>query len=245
MPSSSLPADVLRAYGRFDGEPDAVQLATAFHLTDADHEILATQVTPANRLGLALQLCCVRFLGTFVADLSTVPPGVVAHVTAQVGVSGPSALVGYGRGGTTTRHRALIRLHDGYREPHEPAVALNLLRWLTERAWVADERPEALFELAVARLLSPRLRDIADQRYWRMDRTANYGRLEAVVRQVVRPERIERHWEDLLRIAGSLKLGTVRASDLMRTLQSGGRVSRLRQAIAELGRIVKTLYLLA
>ncbi len=92
---------------------------------------------------------------------------------------------------------------------------------------------------------SPRLRDIRDMRYWRLDRAAHYGRLNTVAHHVVRPERIERHWEDLLRIAGSLKLGTVRASDLMRTLQAGGRVSRLRQAIADLGRIVKTLYLLA
>ncbi len=93
--------------------------------------------------------------------------------------------------------------------------------------------------------LSPRLRDISDMRYWRLDRSTDYGRLDGVARHRIRPERIERHWEDLLRIAGSLKLGTVRASDLMRTLQSGGRVSRLRQAIAELGRMVKTLYLLA
>ncbi len=89
--------------------------------------------------------------------------------------------------------------------------------------------------------LSPRLHDIRGLRYWRLDRSANCGRLDGVARHVIRPERIERHWEDLLRIAGSLKLGTVRASDLMRTLQSGGRVSRLRQAVAELGRMVKTL----
>jgi TnpA family transposase len=93
--------------------------------------------------------------------------------------------------------------------------------------------------------LSPRLRDISDLRYWRLDRCAHYGRMDGVARHRIRPARIERHWEDLLRIAGSLKLGTVRASDLMRTLQSGSRLSRLRQAIAELGRMVKTLYLLA
>jgi TnpA family transposase len=49
----------------------------------------------------------------------------------------------------------------------------------------------------------------------------------------------------LLRVAGSLKLGTVSASELMRTLQSSGRPSTLARAIGELGRIAKTLYLLA
>jgi len=46
-------------------------------------------------------------------------------------------------------------------------------------------------------------------------------------------------------VAGSLKLGTVSASELMRTFQAGGRPSTLVRAIAEVGRVVKTLYVLA
>jgi TnpA family transposase len=45
-------------------------------------------------------------------------------------------------------------------------------------------------------------------------------------------------------VAGSLKLGTVSASDLMRTLQAPRRLSTLARSIGELGRIAKTLYLL-
>jgi Tn3 transposase DDE domain len=52
------------------------------------------------------------------------------------------------------------------------------------------------------------------------------------------------HWDDLLRIAGSLKMGAVRASELIRSLQRGGRGSTLGRAIGELGRIPKTLQLL-
>jgi TnpA family transposase len=92
---------------------------------------------------------------------------------------------------------------------------------------------------------SPRLRDISDLRFWRLDPQADHGRLNPLARHAIRPARIEQHWEDLLRIAGSLRLGTARASDFMRTLQAGGRVSHIRQAVVELGRIVKTLYLLA
>lgn len=47
-----------------------------------------------------------------------------------------------------------------------------------------------------------------------------------------------------MRIAGSLKLGTVHASELIRSLLKSDRPSSLAQAIIEAGRINKTLYLL-
>lgn len=56
--------------------------------------------------------------------------------------------------------------------------------------------------------------------------------------------RIEQHWDDMLRVAGSLKLGTIHASDLIRTILKSDRPSGLAQAIIEAGRINKTLYLL-
>lgn len=61
---------------------------------------------------------------------------------------------------------------------------------------------------------------------------------------VVNTNRIEEHWDDMLRIAGSLKLGTVSASELIRFLLKSSRPSSLAQAIIEVGRINKTLYLL-
>jgi len=48
----------------------------------------------------------------------------------------------------------------------------------------------------------------------------------------------------MMRIAGSLKLGTVQASELIRSLLKSERPSSLAQAIIEAGRINKTLYLL-
>jgi TnpA family transposase len=55
---------------------------------------------------------------------------------------------------------------------------------------------------------------------------------------------IGEHWDDLLRLAGSLKLGVVRAAGLTRTLQTNDRPTKLARALQELGRMVKTLYLL-
>ncbi len=92
---------------------------------------------------------------------------------------------------------------------------------------------------------SPRLADIGDARFWRTDKAADYGPLDGLARNTVNTSLITRNWDDLLRVAGSLKLGTVSASEFMRTLQATGRPSTLSRAIAELGRISKSLYLLA
>lgn len=47
-----------------------------------------------------------------------------------------------------------------------------------------------------------------------------------------------------MRTAGSLKLGTIHASELIRSLLKSSRPSGLAQAIMEVGRVNKTLYLL-
>ena len=92
---------------------------------------------------------------------------------------------------------------------------------------------------------SPRLADLADQRFWRLNKEDDYGPLNELSRHVVNARLISDHWEDMLRLAGSLKLGKVKATAVMRTLQRSGSLSGLGRAVAELGRVEKTLYLLA
>lgn len=62
---------------------------------------------------------------------------------------------------------------------------------------------------------SPRIADISDARLWRFDMAADYGPLEPVSRQRVQAARIRDHWEDMLRVAGSLTTGTVRAFEMI------------------------------
>ena len=91
---------------------------------------------------------------------------------------------------------------------------------------------------------SPRLADIGGARFWRVDGKADYGALDALAAQAHQRRLIAQHWEDLLRLAGSLKLGTVQAAGLIRTLQTKDRPTKLARALEELGRLIKTLYLL-
>jgi TnpA family transposase len=91
---------------------------------------------------------------------------------------------------------------------------------------------------------SPRLADIGDARFWRINRTADYGVLNGLARNRIDIELIKRNWEDLLRLVGSLKLGRIHAGAIMRVLQVKDRPTTLARALAELGRIVKTLHML-
>ncbi|TBR77223.1 MAG: Tn3 family transposase, partial [Burkholderiaceae bacterium] len=90
----------------------------------------------------------------------------------------------------------------------------------------------------------PRLADVGGTRFWRIDPEADYGDLNAVARQRVKLSLIEEQWDDILRLVGSLKLGRVPANGIMRTLQIGDRPTRLALALAEFGRIEKTLHTL-
>jgi TnpA family transposase len=92
---------------------------------------------------------------------------------------------------------------------------------------------------------APRLADLTDTRFWRTTALADYGCLSDLARHRVRLERIRTHWPQMLRIAGSLVTGTVRAYDLIRALGRSGNPTPLGQAFAEYGRIAKTQHLLA
>ena len=91
---------------------------------------------------------------------------------------------------------------------------------------------------------SSRIADVGGARFWRVDKAADYGILNNLASNRINLRLITEHWDDLLRLAGSLKLGVVRAGGLTRTLQTNDRPTKLARALQELGRLIKTLYLL-
>jgi len=78
----------------------------------------------------------------------------VAYVAAQLGVHDVACLAEYGaRSNTAWEHAAEIRRVYGYREFSDPGVSFPLVRWLYTRAWLSEEQPSVLFDLATAWLV--------------------------------------------------------------------------------------------
>ncbi|WP_106314979.1 Tn3 family transposase [Legionella pneumophila] len=135
--------------------------------------------------------------------------------------------------------RDSLYLLDGMQDQQ---TSLDIKEIMTDTAG-ASEIIFALFWL-LGYQFSPRLADVGGARFWRIDSKADYGVLNDISNHKIIEASIRKHWEDILRVAVSLKLGHVSASDLIRSLFRKNRPSGLAKAIMNLGRIIKTLYLL-
>ena len=153
MPVSFLTEDQERRHGRYAGEPSPEQLARYFHLDDADRAFIARRRGEYMRLGCAVQLGTVRFLGAFLDDPADVPAPVVRCMADQLGVLADGHMAAYRASTWRWRHPVEIRQAYGYRVLDEPSVGFHLARWLYALCWTGTDRPSALFDRATAWLV--------------------------------------------------------------------------------------------
>jgi TnpA family transposase len=77
-----------------------------------------------------------------------------------------------------------------------------------------------------------------------MDRTKTYRHIEPLLKGTINQELILSAWDDLIRVAGSLKRGWVTSSLFISRLQARPRQNALARALQEYGRLVKTNFIL-
>jgi TnpA family transposase len=106
----------------------------------------------------------------------------------------------------------------------------------------ATEHVFAAFDL-IGRSYLPRLRDAGSLRLHQLGAPTGLA-VDAVMRGRARPAPIRASYDELLRLAGSLKRGWVPASQLLSRMSNTSPQTPLAAAMSEYGRIVRTNFLL-
>lgn len=91
---------------------------------------------------------------------------------------------------------------------------------------------------------APRIRDLAEKKLYLPDSKVKYHALDPLVGGTVNRRQIQSHWDDILRLAASIRSGVVTASLILRKIGSYPRQNGLAVALRELGKIERTLFTL-
>jgi TnpA family transposase len=90
----------------------------------------------------------------------------------------------------------------------------------------------------------PRIRDLKDQQLYRIDRFVDYGVFTPLLTKTADLTIVEEQWEEMIRVALSLKRRTAPAHVIVQRLTNSFPSDRLSKAFTNLGRIIKTQYIL-
>jgi TnpA family transposase len=112
----------------------------------------------------------------------------------------------------------------------------------------ADTQGQNAPVFALAHLLGihlmPRIRNWKDLTLYRPDKISRYEHIDTLFTDTVDWDLIRTHLPDMLRVALSIKAGRISAATILRRLGTYSRQNRLYLAFRELGRVVRTAFLL-
>ncbi|MBC7530862.1 MAG: transposase [Oligoflexus sp.] len=92
--------------------------------------------------------------------------------------------------------------------------------------------------------LMPRISNWKDLKFFRPEKGARYKHIDSLFDEAIDWKLIEMHFPDMLRVAVSIKGGHVTAATILRRLGTYSRKNKLYFAFRELGRAVRTIFLL-
>ncbi|PFF33703.1 Tn3 family transposase [Bacillus cereus] len=92
--------------------------------------------------------------------------------------------------------------------------------------------------------LMPRIRNFKKLTFFRPSADMKYKHIDSLFSDTIDWDLIELHWKDLLRVVLSIKHGKISSAMLLRKLGNYSQKNKLYQAFRELGRVVRTVFLL-
>jgi Domain of unknown function (DUF4158) len=138
MPVNFLTDEQNQAYARYPGQLTQEQLDKYFYLDDKDKELIAACRRNYNKLGYALQLTTVRFLGTFLPNPVDVPSEAIHYLVKQLNISAPIDIDRYlERKATRSSHCNEIKAIFDYQD-FNVIWRFRLNRWLYSQAWFGN-----------------------------------------------------------------------------------------------------------
>ncbi|EWG08969.1 Tn3 family transposase [Cytobacillus firmus] len=91
---------------------------------------------------------------------------------------------------------------------------------------------------------APRMRDLSDSKLYNMNKSNHYSKIESILRGKINIKVIIDNYDDVLRLAHSIREGKVSASLILGKLGSYSRQNKMATALREMGRIEKTIFIL-
>lgn len=92
--------------------------------------------------------------------------------------------------------------------------------------------------------LMPRIRNWKSLIFFRPDKHVHYQHIDALFRDTVDWNLLEKHWPDLMRVVLSIRVGKILPSTLLKKLGNYSHKNKLYQAFQELGQVIRTIFLL-
>jgi TnpA family transposase len=146
MPINFLTDEQNQTYARYQDKLTPAQLDKYFYLDDKDRGLIESCRRDYNKIGYALQLTTVRFVGTFLPNPLEVPREVINYLIQQLGINLPTDIDHYlKRKATRSAHCNEIKSIFGYQD-FNIKWRFRLSKWLYYQAWYGNERPRILFE---------------------------------------------------------------------------------------------------
>jgi TnpA family transposase len=111
-----------------------------------------------------------------------------------------------------------------------------------------DTQAQSTIVFALAYLLGfrlmPRMRNWKDLKLFRPDKNTTYEHIDTLFSDSINWDLIEKHWQDMMQVVLSIHQGKMSSSVLLKKLGNYSRKNRLYQAFQELGRVIRTIFLL-
>jgi TnpA family transposase len=92
--------------------------------------------------------------------------------------------------------------------------------------------------------LAPRIKDIKDQTLYKMDRKQQYPNLDPILTGTIKTQPVRQAWDEAVRVIASINDRIVSPSLILQRLGSYARQNSIHQALAEIGRVYKTIHIL-